>query len=75
MAEHTYTISRCRLLAAPAAPTPDAALICVRQQFAEPDHDGEADQDDEASTDDDGPWWTPAMGPADCRPVQPSGIS
>ena len=42
---------------------------------AEPDHDGEADQDDEAGTDDDGPWWTPAMGPADCGQVQPAGIS
>ena len=40
---------------------------------AEPDDDGEADQDNEAGAGNDGPWWTPAMGPADCGPVRLAG--
>ncbi len=41
----------------------------------EPDQDGEVDQDDEVGAADDGSWWTPAIGPADCGPVQLAGAS
>ena len=70
MANDTHTTSQCRLLAAPAAATSNAALICARQQFAGPDHDAGADRDNETSTDNDGSRWTFAIGSADCEPVR-----
>ena len=72
MAKYTHTTSRRTLFA---APDPNAALIRICQQFAEPDYGAEANQDTEGDADDDGSWWTPATGPADRKPVRPAGAS
>lgn len=68
-----------------ASPTPALAEFIVRltehlhalnwDADVTPDHDGEADQDEEANVADDGPWWTLAMGPADCGPVRLASMS
>ncbi len=65
------------LLALPPAALADLAERLIRRldvlnedADAEPDDDGEADQDGEAGAGDDGPWWTPAMGPADCKSLR-----
>jgi hypothetical protein len=81
MAEHTHNTSRHGLLArAPA----ELALTGVAaggagaldgDADAEPDDDGAANQGGEGGKDDDVPWWTPAIGPADCRSVRLTGAS